>query len=363
MTMRANALPVHLSIDSVSSDTIEASRPGDTFDDRAGPLPAMFTSEPGHRSTEPDAPSYSAWQFGDLTLTRHVFRFGHDWSELAPGWQGQGRGCVVLLTVDGKPSPAIIACQRASIALAALERSTFDLGARVEVLTLFVPAETWAGEVPEATLSVRHLDSEAGLGALLAGFVTQLANEAGQIDDDQMMPLAVATRMLVAACTTPLSGCAAPGLASQGSGIVERARLIVQQHMASPDFGPPQLARLLAMSRSKLYRLLDAHGGVAHFVNRERLMQAWRDLTAPSEAHYVHAIAIKVGFRDHSTFSRAFRREFGCSPSDVRKRGLTGQSGYATGVPGNGELLGTGSEPRNREPRREIGINCSAMEL
>jgi AraC-like DNA-binding protein len=88
--------------------------------------------------------------------------------------------------------------------------------------------------------------------------------------------------------------------------------------MGSLDFGPPQLGRLLAMSRSKLYRLLDGGGGVAHFINRERLLQARRDLMAPGEPLSVHAMASRVGFRDHSTFSHVFRQEYACSPSRSR---------------------------------------------
>ena len=93
--------------------------------------------------------------------------------------------------------------------------------------------------------------------------------------------------------------------------------------MASPEFGPEQLARLMAMSRSKLYRLFESTGGVAHFINRERLREAYRRLSSHRDAPSIHIIGNEVGFVDHSTFSRAFRREFGHSPSEARERSLT----------------------------------------
>ncbi|WP_348652834.1 AraC family transcriptional regulator [Polyangium sp. y55x31] len=41
-----------------------------------------------------------------------------------------------------------------------------------------------------------------------------------------------------------------------------------------------------------------------------RLLGGARDLTA---------LALDLGFADHSHFTNAFRREFGCSPSAVRR--------------------------------------------
>jgi AraC-like DNA-binding protein len=109
--------------------------------------------------------------------------------------------------------------------------------------------------------------------------------------------------------------CALRGFASPA--LIERARLGVRRNMASVEFGPAELANLLAMSRSKLYRLLLPEGGVAHFINRERLLQARRELVA-DETVSIHAIAARVGFKDHSTFSRAFRRAFGTTPTQAR---------------------------------------------
>ncbi|MGO4388635.1 helix-turn-helix transcriptional regulator [Microvirga sp. 2YAF29] len=92
--------------------------------------------------------------------------------------------------------------------------------------------------------------------------------------------------------------------------------------MASPDFDSEQLCRLLAVSRSKLYRILECSGGVARFINRERLRDAHRRLGDPVKIQSIHSIAQDVGFEDHSTFSRAFRREFGYSPSEAREKAM-----------------------------------------
>jgi AraC-like DNA-binding protein len=96
------------------------------------------------------------------------------------------------------------------------------------------------------------------------------------------------------------------------------------------------------MSRSKLYRLLENDGGVAHFINRERLREAHRRLSAHREALSIHAIGNEVGFVDHSTFSRAFRREFGYSPTEARERSLAGAADEVS-MPGSPASGGNGA--------------------
>jgi AraC-like DNA-binding protein len=128
--------------------------------------------------------------------------------------------------------------------------------------------------------------------------------------------------MLVSGCVAPRRERDPEADSPLSSLLIERARHVVRQNMASPDFGPGQLVRLLAVSRSKLYRSLETSGGVAAFIQRERLHQARRFLSDPSDTRSVNVIAAEVGFLDHSTFSRAFRREFDLSPSESREMAL-----------------------------------------
>ncbi|WP_376986683.1 helix-turn-helix transcriptional regulator [Bosea sp. R86505] len=279
-----------------------------------GALPAQPAS---WLSPEPRAAS--EWRFGDATLIRDVRSMGPSSAGAQRGPRFKHQGCVALLGgAAADVSQTLFVSPHAGLALAALEQSARRFGSAEERLLLLLP-RGWL-EGAGAAGPVQTLETEAGPGALLAGFMRQLAGQSRPFGDDQARSLAVAVRALVEACIAPAGRSLAATAPSTSSGTVERARQIVQRHMGSPEFGPPQLGRLLAMSRSKLYRLLDGDGGVAHFINRERLLQARRDLTTPGEPLSVHAIASRVGFRDHSTFSRAFRRQYGCSPSRWRER-------------------------------------------
>ena len=81
---------------------------------------------------------------------------------------------------------------------------------------------------------------------------------------------------------------------------------------------------MAGLSRSTLYRLFESVGGVAAYIQRERLRAARDALCSPDNIRPIHAIAEACGFADASVFSRAFRHAFGCSPRDARAAAASG---------------------------------------
>lgn len=67
-------------------------------------------------------------------------------------------------------------------------------------------------------------------------------------------------------------------------------------------------------------KLLESEGtNFTDLVQGQRLLRAYRLLTDPRSAgRSVSEIAFAVGFGDLSYFNRAFRRRFGCTPSEAR---------------------------------------------
>jgi AraC-like DNA-binding protein len=72
------------------------------------------------------------------------------------------------------------------------------------------------------------------------------------------------------------------------------------------------------MSRSNLYRLLENKGGVAQYIQSQRLLEAHSILADPRNVQSITNLAEDLCFADASSFSRAFKREFGYRPSDAR---------------------------------------------
>ena len=81
---------------------------------------------------------------------------------------------------------------------------------------------------------------------------------------------------------------------------------------------------MVGMSRSNLYRLFEDTGGIARYIQHERLLEAGAILADPASTQTVSVIAEDLCFADASGFSRAFKREFGYTPREARHAALSG---------------------------------------
>lgn len=276
---------------------------------------------PTPATSESFAVEFSSWTFGNIILTRTLYS-----NTPARHWRHRPRSfldhwCVVSARSYPRRGGDYLAAARPNISFRSLGLPFEGQAEDTEVLTLFLPRDFCRNERDDFE-QAHTLEINPQLGALLAGYMDNLARQLPHVPPAHAQDLAAATRALVAACVVPRVARSEAAEASLASLLIDRARLVVRQNMASPEFGPEQLARLMAMSRSKLYRLFESTGGVAHFINRERLREAYRRLSSHRDSPSIHIIGNEVGFVDHSTFSRAFRREFGHSPSEARERSL-----------------------------------------
>lgn len=94
---------------------------------------------------------------------------------------------------------------------------------------------------------------------------------------------------------------------------------IVDSNMEDEQFDTQRLCRAIAMSRTQLHRKLKALTGqsTAAYIRSFRLQKARILLETTDEQ--IGQIALQVGYKDFSHFSRSFFKEFGVKPSDVRK--------------------------------------------
>ncbi|RMG80565.1 MAG: DNA-binding response regulator, partial [Bacteroidetes bacterium] len=101
---------------------------------------------------------------------------------------------------------------------------------------------------------------------------------------------------------------------------VHRAIEIVEENIGNEDFSVDDFAGNLNMSRSQLHRKIHALTGksATSFIRTIRLQRA-AELLKTGNGN-VTEIAFDVGFGSQSYFTRCFAEQFGCSPSEYKRR-------------------------------------------
>ncbi len=183
-------------------------------------------------------------------------------------------------------------------------------------LHLYLPRD----DLPPAAISAgsgcQVLDTPSGL--LLRDYLLLLAEELPRMTVADSERMAEATRAMIALAVAPdparQEAAAVPLCAVQ----MVRLRNLIRANLGSARLGPERLCEMAGVSRSQLYRLLEPYGGVALFIQRERLNAAYRALADPNDARSISEVAEANGLFDPSSFSRMFRRTFGFSPRELR---------------------------------------------
>ncbi|NNF32835.1 MAG: response regulator, partial [Saprospiraceae bacterium] len=100
---------------------------------------------------------------------------------------------------------------------------------------------------------------------------------------------------------------------------LKKAIDLIHAHISDHSFGSVQLAHKLHFSESQVYRKLKAITGksTAVFIRSVRLQKAKELILNGDDT--ISSIAYNVGFNDPSWFSRAFKEEFGYTPSELHK--------------------------------------------
>jgi AraC family transcriptional regulator, positive regulator of tynA and feaB len=160
-----------------------------------------------------------------------------------------------------------------------------------------------------------------GPARLLMRYINALAAELPQLEPAAGAGIANAALELLRAAVEPS---VPTGRSAMRAAMRAEIRRYVRTHLQDPMLGPTSIARAYAMSVRALHALFeDADTSVAGLVRHERLARCSEDLRRPNGGS-VTDIAFRWGFCDAAHFSRVFKREFGSTPSEVRRAALAG---------------------------------------
>ncbi|WP_431954853.1 helix-turn-helix domain-containing protein [Actinacidiphila sp. bgisy167] len=96
------------------------------------------------------------------------------------------------------------------------------------------------------------------------------------------------------------------------------ARNVADSRLMDPDLSPAEVARTLSVSVRTLHRAFaGSDESLMAYVRRRRLERARQELVAFGGKYTLSAMAARWQFADASHFSRAFKRQFGESPSSL----------------------------------------------
>lgn len=159
---------------------------------------------------------------------------------------------------------------------------------------------------------------------MLADYILLLEQNVPTLETDAGSRMSNAVQAMLLACLAPTADRQLAARDQIKLTLMQRVREAVRRNLRSPSLGPAKLCREAATSRSQLYRLLEDEGGVARYIQRRRLSESFAMLCDAQNNLPIIQVADMLCFSDASAFSRAFRREFGMSPTDVREAACAG---------------------------------------
>lgn len=183
------------------------------------------------------------------------------------------------------------------------------------------------------SLTAVRMSGREGMGALLAGFLRQMAADASSYTPADASRLAVvAVDLLAAVCAHHLEAERQLPPETRHHALILRIRTFIEQHLADPGLTPAAVAAAHNISTRHLHRLFQAQGmTVAGWIRQRRLENCHRELADPRHRHRtIQAVAARWGFTDKAHFSRVFRAAYGMPPGDLRHLAQDRHGGHAT---------------------------------
>ncbi|MBB3595044.1 AraC-like DNA-binding protein [Rhizobium sp. BK529] len=160
------------------------------------------------------------------------------------------------------------------------------------------------------------------LAELLTTYMTDLETKLSNLAAGEVPRIVQTISDMVVACAVSSSR-PQTGQIQTSMGMMERAHRYIHLNLHSNNLTPDIMCRALGISRTRLYQLFEANGGVSNYIRKRRLLQAYADLSNPADNRPISEIAEATGFDAAANFTRAFSHEFGSSPREIRKSAAT----------------------------------------
>lgn len=172
-------------------------------------------------------------------------------------------------------------------------------------------------------VTAQRIGQEDGLGRVAVPMFRNLAENMDLLRGPHASKLVrSALDMLVSVLSAEV---VEPAGAHAGDLLVQQATAYIADHLADPELSPGSIARALYVSVRQLHsRFAAQHLTVAAHIRAVRLAAIRAELADPAHRDdTVHTISARRGLTDPAHVSKAFKAEYGESPTAYRRRVLS----------------------------------------
>ncbi|WOS66553.1 helix-turn-helix transcriptional regulator [Sinorhizobium fredii] len=190
-----------------------------------------------------------------------------------------------------------------------------------DAVLLFMPYELFADDIVVLG-EANNLVLSGNLADLLITYIEGIVPRLDRLTAEEIPRIVHTVHDMVVACVASSARPDAAG-PQTNKGMMERAHRHIHLNLHTAELTPDSIARAIGISRTRLYQLFEASGGVLNYIRRRRLQQAYAALSDPTDHRPIAEIAEAAGFDVAANFTRAFSHEFGVSPREIRKAAAT----------------------------------------
>lgn len=185
--------------------------------------------------------------------------------------------------------------------------------------TLFMPIDlfNYLGGLPVACSNVVFGGHRVNL---VSNYLTSIEANLQQMNQEDITTVKERLRDMIFDAVIPLVNHGTQQEETLQLGLMTKARRFIMNNISSSNLTVEKLCRELGISRTRLYELFEASGGVANYIRRRRLLLAHSIIADPSDNRTIAEVGLAIGIDNAGNFSRAFTQHFGYAPSSVHRR-------------------------------------------
>lgn len=207
-----------------------------------------------------------------------------------------------------------------------LARPSISTTGAVDLINLVVPRHLLPSWLLGHSFHGLTLAGESAGARLIASHLRTLADVADELSEDEGVAAVEATFVIAERFLGHKQAVSPLHTDAIQRTIRRRAMHLFDSAALRPSATVEDVAEMIGVSRSGLYRAFEPMGGVMAYIRRRRLDRVYAALRSPAATpRTIDTLARHHGFRDTAQLASAFHKRFGFALQDVRASSLKGR--------------------------------------